>query len=352
MHSPEQLETNVSRVSATPRDTLSHHGGNLDTAVQFFPFAPKPWIDLSTGINSGTYPLGEIRAESWSRLPLAEDVARLERAAATAFNTDAAVVAAPGTQALIQLLPRLLKAKTVGVLGFTYGEYARVWNEAGVRVIQVATLDQLADFDLAIVVNPNNPDGRLVEPGELRILADRMKWKARHLLIDEAFMDFTPNKSFAAFLPENVLIFRSFGKSYGLAGIRLGFILANSAVAQNFRSTLGPWAVSGPALEIATRAYSDPHWLIKEAHRLSAARTQLEQALTNANFSLLGGTHLFVIAGHEDAQGWFNQLAKRGILTRPFLNHPGWLRFGIPGDADWPRVYSALQAGSLQAGSK
>jgi len=343
MHSPEQLETNESEASAARRNTLAYHGGNLDMAAQLFPFVKKPWIDLSTGINSSSYPLGEIRAESWSRLPLAQDIARLERAAANAFKTHAAVVAAPGTQALIQLLPRLISAKTIGILGFTYGEYARVWGEAGVTATQASTLDQLADFDLAIVVNPNNPDGRLIEPEDLQTLAETMKRKAGYLLVDEAFMDFTPQKSFADVLPENAIILRSFGKSYGLAGVRLGFVLANSALAKKFRTSLGPWAVSGPAIEIATRAYADPRWLIEEAHRLSAARLRLEHALVNANFSVLGGTHLFVLAAHQAAHRWFDRLAAQGILTRPFSSHPGWLRFGIPGATDWPRVYSALQ---------
>lgn len=343
MHSPEQLETNELEATAARRNTLAYHGGNLDMAAQLFPLAKRPWIDLSTGINSNSYPLGQIRAESWSRLPLAQDIARLERVAAIAFKTDAAVVAAPGTQALIQLLPRLISAKTIGILGFTYGEYARVWGEAGVTVTQASTLDQLADFDLAIVVNPNNPDGRLIEPEALQTLADTMKRKAGYLLVDEAFMDFTPQESFAAFLPENVIILRSFGKSYGLAGVRLGFLLANFALAQKFRTSLGPWAVSGPAIEIATRAYADPHWLIEEAHRLSAARLQLEHALKNADFSILGGTHLFVLAAHAAAHSWFDRLAAQGILTRPFSSHPGWLRFGIPSATDWPRVCSALQ---------
>ena len=343
MHGPEQLETKEAEVTKANLSSLAYHGGNLDMAAQLFPDAPKPWIDLSTGINSSAYPLGEIRPQSWSRLPLAGDIARLERASAMAFNTDATVVAAPGTQALIQLLPRMIDAKTVGILGFTYGEYARVWGETGVLVEQVNTLAQLADFDLAIIVNPNNPDGRLVELELLLILADRLQRKGGYLLIDEAFMDFTPQNSFATNLPKNALILRSFGKSYGLAGVRLGFVLANSQLAAKFRSSLGPWAVSGPAIEIATRAYSDRLWIVSEAKRLRAATLALEQALTSVGFSILGGTHLFILAGHEAAQDWFNRLAARGILTRPFSNHPTWLRFGVPSEEDWPRVQSALQ---------
>ena len=326
---------------------LTYHGGNLDVAKRLFSEAPHPWIDLSTGINAHAYPVGTISPEAWARLPEASAVAALEAVAAAAYGLNGGeAVAAPGTQSLIQLLPRLITARSVGILGFTYGEYARIWRQAGLEVHSVETLDALAAFDLAIVVNPNNPDGRRVAPEDLVSLAGQLASQGSTLLVDEAFMDFYRiQASLAPYLPQNALILRSFGKTYGLAGLRLGFVLAKTDLAHAFRRELGPWAVSGPALEIATRALTDKDWLIEECRRLLVARAGLEALLTGAGFDLIGGTHLFVLASHVQAQHWFRHLAMAGILVRPFAQHPQWLRFGLPAPQDWPRLEAALQQG-------
>ena len=326
---------------------LTYHGGNLDVAKRLFTEAPHPWIDLSTGINAHAYPVGMISPEAWTRLPEASAVAALEAVAAAAYGLNGGeAVAAPGTQSLIQLLPRLINARSVGILGFTYGEYARIWRQAGLEGQNVETLDALAGFDLAIVVNPNNPDGRRVAPDELVSLAAKLGAHGGTLLVDEAFMDFYRiQASLAPHLPDNALIFRSFGKTYGLAGLRLGFVLAKNDLAHAFRRELGPWAVSGPAIEIATRALADKDWLVEDCRRLLVARARLEALLTGAGFDLMGGTHLFVLASHVQAQHWFRHLAKAGILVRPFAHQPQWLRFGLPETQDWPRVEAALQSG-------
>jgi cobalamin biosynthesis protein CobC len=326
---------------------LTYHGGNLDVAKRLFTEAPHPWIDLSTGINAHAYPVGMISPEAWTRLPEASAVAALEVVAAAAYGLNGGeAVAAPGTQSLIQLLPRLINARSVGILGFTYGEYARIWRQAGLEAQNVETLDALAGFDLAIVVNPNNPDGRRVATDELVSLAAKLGAHGGTLLVDEAFMDFYRiQASLAPHLPDNALIFRSFGKTYGLAGLRLGFVLAKNDLAHAFRRELGPWAVSGPAIEIATRALADKDWLVENCRRLLVARARLEALLTGAGFDLMGGTHLFVLASHVQAQHWFRHLAKAGILVRPFAHQPQWLRFGLPETQDWPRVEAALQSG-------
>jgi len=324
--------------------TLAYHGGNLDAAQRLFDDAPHPWIDLSTGINAHAYPIGEISAQAWTRLPQAADIAALEKIAAQTFGlVGGEVVAAPGTQSLIQLLPRIFAARTVGILGFTYGEYARLWRQNGASVTHVDSLDALASFDLAIVVNPNNPDGRRVAPDELAILATRMALEGGTLVVDEAFMDFYRAKaSLAPVLPQNALILRSFGKTYGLAGVRLGFVLAPALLAAQFRRVLGPWAISGPAVEIASRALADHDWILAECRRLIAERVKLKDALVEAGFGIVGGTHLFVLAEHAHAGEWFRRLAQAGILVRPFVEKPNWLRFGIPAAANWPRLLRAL----------
>src|SRR5437660_2255583 len=179
------------------------HGGDLKEARRRFPDAPEPWIDLSTGINPIAYPLPPLAPDVWARLPQQSDLRELEAVAAGAYGAAPAVevVAAPGTQALIQWLPRLFPAKRVGILQTTYIEHALAWRASGASVESVSELATLANFDAGVLVNPNNPDGRLIAPGELRQLAEHLAEKGGLLVIDEAFMDVAPDQSFAAHLP-------------------------------------------------------------------------------------------------------------------------------------------------------
>ena len=173
-------------------------------------------------------------------------------------------MAAPGTQALIQWLPHLAPAQRVGVLGLTYGEHAGRWAAAGAHVSIVHDLDALARCDVAIVVNPNNPDGRLVAAADLAALAGRVGL----LVVDEAFMDvMPPGWSLVPTLPARTIVLRSFGKTYGLAGLRLGFALASGELAVSLRRAVGPWAVSGPAIAIGCRAFDDGPWLVGTRRR-------------------------------------------------------------------------------------
>eukprot|EP01035_Chromulina_nebulosa_P022240 gene22240-28797_t len=237
-----------------------YHGGDLTSARARYPGAPEPWIDLSTGINRRPYPLPPLGPECWTRLPAQADIAALEAAAAACFGapTRDAVVATPGTQAVIQLLPRLIPAQSVGVLGFTYQEHASVWRRSGADVRIVAGLDELGACDVGIVVNPNNPDGRTVAAVDLAALADRMAAAGRTLVVDEAFMDVADAAaSVSPLLRPGLVVLRSFGKTWGLAGLRLGFIVAEPALAARGRAEIGPWGVSGAAIEIGRQAYAD-----------------------------------------------------------------------------------------------
>jgi cobalamin biosynthetic protein CobC len=207
--------------------SLRYHGGNLVAARRLFPDAQLPWIDLSTGINPVPYPVDEISEAAWTRLP---NVAALEQMARAAYHagwgTDA--VAAPGTQALIQWLPRVFPARRVGILGFTYSEHAAVWRSAGAEVVTVNTLADLATFDVGVVVNPNNPDGRVCPAGALAEVSAALARRGGRLIVDEAFMDLHgQHDSVVPTLPAGAVVLRSFGKAYGLAGLRLGFALGS-----------------------------------------------------------------------------------------------------------------------------
>jgi cobalamin biosynthesis protein CobC len=327
-----------------------YHGGDLGAARLQFPGAPTPWLDLSTGINAIPYPADTISPEALTRLPDEAALARLQGAAAKAYGaTDSAfIVAAAGTQTIIQWLPKLVPARRVAVLGFGYQEYPAVWQGAGAEVAVTHDIAGLTEpgIDVAIVVNPNNPDARLVDPQALADIATRLARRGGLLIVDEAFMDVTrPSVSLVPTLPERgVVVLRSFGKAYGLAGLRLGFAVTGFDLADKLRAALGPWAVSGPATEIGAAALADTGWLTQSVTRLQQQAARLDALLTTAGFSIVGGTPLFRLARHQQAAHWFEALGRRGILTRPFPERRDWLRFGIPGiEADWTRLAEALQ---------
>jgi cobalamin biosynthetic protein CobC len=322
------------------------HGGDLDAACQRFPEAPEPWIDLSTGINPIAYPLPPLAPEIWARLPQRGDLRRLESVAARAYGIapSAELVAAPGTQALIQWLPRLFPAKRVGILQTSYEEHAATWRASGASVDSLVELSALAGFDVGVVVNPNNPDGRLIAPADLQPLKQHFAAKGGLLVIDEAFMDAALGGSFLRHMPERgTIVLRSFGKIYGLAGVRLGFAISGRHFARALRNALGPWAISGPAIRIGAQALEDTHWLTRATERLSGDAARLDDLLGRAGFSISGGTLLFRLADHPHASGWFERLGRAGILVRRFEERPDQLRFGLPGsDEAWQRLSSVL----------
>jgi cobalamin biosynthesis protein CobC len=325
------------------------HGGRLDAAQRLHPNAPQPWIDLSTGLNPRPYPLPALAPEIFARLPDDNAFAALEKAARAAYRAPEAVEIVPGAgvQAFIQLLPRLHPASRVAVLDFTYAEHAACWSAAGAKVETVETFDALGAADVAVIVNPNNPDGRLLSPEVLAPLAQEMTRKGGLLVIDESFMDFTPQQSAVALAAlDGVVMLRSFGKAYGLAGLRLGFALASPARAAALRAALGPWAVSGPALAIGARALADRDWRDAAAAACAADAARLDALLARVGFESLGGVSLFRLARHDRAGARYAQLCEKGVLARAFPERPDWLRFGLPGDETaWLRLASALEIG-------
>lgn len=315
------------------------HGGDLSDVQRRFPDAPLPWIDLSTGINPIPYPLPPLSAGTWHRLPSSTDEASFLKAAARRYGVRdlTTIVAAPGTQALIQLLPRLMPRSRVAVLGPTYEEHEVCWRRSGHDVTVVAELGDADGADVVVVVNPDNPTGRLIPRTALHPPKGL-------LVVDEAFIDFEPpGASLAADLPPRTVVLRSFGKAYGLAGLRLGFAVAERGLAGQLRTELGPWAVSGPALEIGRAALGDESWLATAAERLRESARNLDCLLRDSGFTRLGGTTLFRLVGHPHAADVVTTLARHGIHVRIFARHPSWLRFGVPADeAQVARLASAL----------
>jgi len=325
---------------------LPLHGGDLAAAEARWGRPERGWLDLSTGINPWPYPLPAIPAEAWHRLPDAAAETGLRRVVAEAWGVPdpAMVVPAPGSQALIQTLPRLFSTPiSMQILGPTYGEHARAWTAAGHRVAMIAPGQGLEDSTVRLVVNPNNPDGRSLQPGELRPLAGDLAARQGLLVVDEAFTETRPGLSLAGSVAPGMVVLRSFGKFHGLAGLRLGFAVASPPLAERLRSLLGPWAVSGPALAVGTVALADRAWSEATAARLTAAAEALAVTLRAGGLEVAGGTSLFLLARHPDADRIYERLGRAGILVRAFADRPLHLRFGLPGgEADRARLAEAL----------
>jgi len=324
-------------------ETFTYHGGALDAARRLNPEAPEPWIDLSTGINPHPYPSPDLAPEAWSRLPGAEALAELEAAAARRYGARAGnLVAGPGSQALLQALARIFPRDAVAVLGPAYGGLKSAFEAAGARVDDAKRIEDMGELDVAIVVNPNNPDGRITPRADLLELQRRLAPRGGLLIVDEAFADFDgAGESLAPVLPAGAVVLRSFGKSFGLAGLRLGFAIASTEIAHALRAALGPWPVSGPA--IGTKALADLAWTAAMRERLGKEAARLDRLLEGGGFRVVGGTRLFRLAAKADARAAFERLLGRAILVRPFADAPARLRFGMPGDESaWRRLAATL----------
>ncbi|PRD45080.1 threonine-phosphate decarboxylase [Phyllobacterium phragmitis] len=323
------------------------HGGALDRAMARFGGARADWLDLSTGINPEAFSLPAIAPEVWNRLP---DEALLSRALAAARGyygvaDEAAVIAAPGTQALIQIVPELGSPGEVAILSPTYQEHHAAFARAGWRVLPCSDIGSIPETaKAAVVVNPNNPDGRVVPGDEILALAQRLEARGGFLVVDEAFADASPEISVAARAGgDNLILLKSFGKFFGLAGLRLGFAISSAAIAQKLAERLGPWAVSGPALAIAAHAFQRGPVLDGFRARLAVRRARLSTIFERTGIEEIGGTALFALIRHPDAHVLHDHMGRQHILVRKFDYAPDWLRIGLAVDeAGFERLEQAL----------
>lgn len=330
------------------------HGGSLDKARALFPLAPGPLVDLSTGINPHSYPLSELPATVHRRLPEPARLAQLLLVAGAAYGVSLPghIVAAPGTQILLPRVMSLVPRGRCAVLSPTYAEHARAAAVAGHEVRAVDDFAALAEADIAVVVNPNNPDGRLIDPDSLAALAERLAARGGLLVVDEAFMDVGPDD--ASLCPRaarcGAIVLRSFGKFYGLGGVRLGFATGPAHLVGMLDEQLGPWAVSGAAIEIGIVALGDHLWRQRMRQQLSLDAARLDALLAGAGASPVAGTTLFRLVRSPAAPALFEALGQAGIYVRRFMERPEELRFGVPGEADeWARLATALDGWSSAA---
>lgn len=321
---------------------MLEHGGNLRDAARLY--GRDDWVDLSTGINPHAYPVPALPPDAWHRLP-EPDPALL--AAACAYYGAPVVLPVAGTQAAIQALPRLRAPSRVTVSSPSYAEHAHAWNKHG-HTLHLAAYDELAfavdDSDVVVVVNPNNPTGATVRPEHLLDWAARLGARGGWLVVDEAFGDTDPELSVAAHAGRpGLVVLRSVGKFFGLAGLRLGFVGADAATLAALADLLGPWAVSGPAQTVALQALRDTDWQRSTFDRLQASGLRMRGLLETRGIQA-SGTPLFHWWPEARPEPFHAHMARHGIWCRLFREAGRGIRIGLPPDeAAWQRLENALQ---------
>lgn len=308
------------------------HGGRLDAAVTKYGGDREDWLDLSTGINPSAYPLPEISNESWQRLP--DEVAQSELITAAKkyyqVPEEVKLVPANGTQAIIQNLPYLLKQKNIAIISPTYEEHRYSWKKAGRNVLKAKSLnDAVGMAEVVIVVNPNNPTAETYQRDELLEVARKLEQKSGFLIVDEAFGDCAPELSVVPQMCENIIVLRSFGKFFGLAGLRLGFAICVEAIADELLLRQGPWSVSGPALIIGADALANAQWVSNMRLQIRQNAKDQVEVIEACGLQLIGNAGLFMEFEHHNATGIHEALLQEHILVRQFADRSTRLRFGL-----------------------
>lgn len=320
---------------------MLEHGGNLRDAARHF--GRDDWIDLSTGINPHGYPAPTPSGAAWHRLP-EPDPALL--AAACAYYRAPRMLPVAGTQAAIQALPRLRPPSRIAVSSPSYAEHAHHWNLHGHvrRQVSYAALEAAVDdSDVVVVVNPNNPTGQTIAPERLLDWAARLHARGGWLVVDEAFGDTAPAMSVAPYAAQpGLIVLRSIGKFFGLAGLRLGFVAAHERMLADLADLLGPWAVSGPAQEIALRALRDTGWQRETQASLARSGDRMARLLQERGIASTG-TPLFRWWPEARPEAFHEHMAARGIWCRLFRDAARGVRVGLPAEEqDWRRFEQAL----------
>ncbi len=315
---------------------MLEHGGHLIDAAKKYSIPLQQWIDLSTGINPNGWPIPEIPAECWQRLPESSD--GLINAAKNYYQCQS-ILPVAGSQAAIQSLPLLRQKSKVGVLNPAYAEHAYSWKKAGHEIIELSVESietQLNELDVLILINPNNPTGQRFSKTQLLNWHQQLQQRNGWLIIDEAFIDTKPEHSLSGHkVCEGLIILRSIGKFFGLAGIRCGFVIATQTLLNELNEILGPWTISHPSRYVASAALLDTEWQLQTQTELKTQIVRLTKILDKTGLTATAKTELFIWVKTEQAEKIHHALAKKGVLTRLFV-HPASLRFGLPkNEAEW-----------------
>lgn len=324
---------------------MLEHGGNLREAAARFGRPFDQWLDLSTGINPRPYPVPELHLNAWHRLP--ENNPALALAAQVYYGAPRMLPVA-GTQAAIQSLPRLRTRSRVIVAAPSYAEHAHCWTQAGhaVREVPYARLEQnVEEGDVMVVCNPNNPTGATVAPELLLAWADRLAARGGWLVVDEAFGDVTPQNSVARWADRpGLIVLRSVGKFFGLAGLRLGFVAAEKTLLSHLAEFIGPWSVSGPAQDIGCAALDDREWQDRTRQQLLQSGARLHRLLEQHGIPAAGSA-LYQWWAEPQPENFWMHMAEHGIWVRLFAEKARGIRLGLPPDeVGWHRLQQALEA--------
>jgi cobalamin biosynthetic protein CobC len=322
------------------------HGGRLREAMAVYPDAPRPWLDLSTGINPEPWSGPRAPAHALKRLPDPRDLADLEVAAARAFGVADAgrVVAVAGAEAALRLLPGLVGGGTAALLTPIYGGHLEAWTSASPVLVETLDDPSVQAADVLVLVNPNNPDGRRIARETLAALAAERSDRGLWTIVDESFGEVAPDLGVADLEIDRLVTLRSFGKFYGLPGARLGFVIGNKLFARDVRALLGDWPIGADALALGLGAYADETWQVSARAWLATQAAEVDAALAEVGLTVVGGCNLFRLVETPDAHGLFQRLCEQGVLTRPFAERSDRLRIGLPSRKDFKRFQQALQA--------
>lgn len=323
---------------------MLEHGGNLRDAAQRFGRAREDWLDLSTGLNPQAYPVPELARDIWQLLP--EPNPDLVLAATSCYHAPM-ILPVAGTQAAIQALPRLRPPSRVVVAAPSYAEHAHHWAQHGhtLQQLRYTELDDAVDqCEVLVVCNPNNPTGATIAPERLLGWAGKLAERGGWLVVDEAFCDVTPSLSVAPWSGQpGLIVLRSVGKFFGLAGLRLGFVAAHAELLKDLSNLLGPWCVSTAAQEIGLAALADTEWQMATRKRLSMSGLRLHQLLAEHGIDATGSA-LFQWWEEKHPELFWQFMAERGIWVRLFAKAARGIRLGLPPDeAGWTRLTDALE---------
>jgi cobalamin biosynthetic protein CobC len=339
---------------------LSCHGGNLSAASAEFGIPLEQWIDLSTGISPWVWPVPSIPDAIWQRLPYENN--DLENAAALAYGCSASsVLAVPGSQYAIHKIPGLVSSfalslarpidsspasKKVAIPAAGYREHKQSWESAGYDVLFYASETELLEIlnqeliQFAVVINPNNPTTQTMAPETLLLIASKLAARRGFLIVDEAFADVTPEFSVSHYCPSpGLIVLRSIGKFFGLAGIRLGFVLGDPDLLAVIKKSLPIWTVTTVSRWLGEQALADRDWKLLQQDRLRAQSKEWMKLIATRYPSLsLQLNPLFVTAASEakECLRIYQSLAKLGILVRLFTLDEGFtgIRFGLPSESE------------------
>jgi cobalamin biosynthetic protein CobC len=315
---------------------MKEHGGDLDRAVTKFGGKKSEWIDLSTGINPNFYPIDPIKNIDIHTLPSQDDIKNLIDVASKSYNTNGFLKVVSGAQAAINLLPYLISKGDVSIIEPTYNEYNQTFLNANWKVNIVQNLKKMEGSTIAIICNPNNPDGKLYSNEDLLKISKNVEY----LIIDESFMDQYPGKSLSHKLDDqtNILILRSFGKFFGLAGIRLGFLISNKEIDKKIQFLVGTWPISNVAINVASKALIDKVWIMNTISFLKEGSYFLDCLASEISWKVVGGTNLYRLYETPNADDAQYKLANFKIWSRRFTYSKKWIRLGIPKKKDFKKV--------------